>query len=171
MVCTGICKARKTFRTLKVHLHVNCTTARTEHEAIVSGMCTVVAHLHYCISLRTAWISAWRHGPSVYSSFFGKPMVAIGYKTLGGRFDMKFHVHSNWNKINSRYRTAGKFGSLAVRANYHQMKVCQYFLHTYNNTYDDTVPNHKIVNPPILSLELILGDPPNLIPAKFSSYT
>ena len=34
--------------------------------------------------------------------------------------------------------------------------------------YGDTVPN---LNPPIFLLMLILSNPPNLIPARFSGYT
>ena len=58
--------------------------------------------------------------------------------------------------------------NLAVRADYHQIKVRQYFLLAYNMQYH-TEPTNLYL--PIFSLELILGDPPNLITIKFSGYT
>ena len=67
-------------------------------------------------SLGTAWIFAWGRGPGVYlaistlthgilTSSQQLPLpwfcVAIGYKTLGVRFDAKFHARSKRSEINS----------------------------------------------------------------------
>ena len=84
---------------------------------------------------------------------------------------------SGWEMypFNLLYRIAGKLGrelNLAVwrfapttvklkSANISYTHICIWRSRT-------KPPN---LNPPIFSLELILGDPPNLIPAKFSSYT
>ena len=72
------------------------------------------------------------------------------------------------------YHIAGKFGgelNLAVwRFAPTTVKIKSANIIIY--VYGDPVPNsHANLNPPIFSLELILGDPPNLIPTKFSGYT
>ena len=75
------------------------------------------------------------------------------------------------------YRIAGKFGgelNLAVwrfaptTVKLKSANISYTHIHVYAWRSRTEPPN---LNPPIFSLELILGDPPNLIPAKFSSYT
>ena len=62
-----------------------------------------------------------------------------------------------------------KVGGLAVRAYNRQIKARQYFLHAYiRMAILYRTAKFKSAN---ISLELILGDPPNLISAKFSGYT
>ena len=72
------------------------------------------------------------------------------------------------------YRIAGKFGGELNLALWRidqptaKLKIHQYLIRVYRGSPVSRPPN---LNPPIFLFTLVGANPPNLMPAKFSSYT